>query len=186
MPRQHPLDRVTSGMKPRVETTPAHVEDAWAIATVHIRSWKAAYAGMIDPDYLASLSIEDRSIRWQATLAANADPILVARLQGEVAGFVSYGKCRDQGAPLDRGEIWALYVSPSAWGQGLGRTLIQQAMDELATLGFESISLWVLSANHRGRKFYESCGFERVPGSEKCFDLGGHPVEEVAYLRDGG
>lgn len=45
----------------------------------------------------------------------------VAELAGTVKAFVSFGRCRDDNAPQERAEIWALYASPDAWDQGLGR-----------------------------------------------------------------
>ena len=41
----------------------------------------------------------------------------------------------------------------------------------------------MLTENNRGIAFYESCGFQRVSGSEKRFEFGGREVEEVAYVR---
>ena len=40
-----------------------------------------------------------------------------------------------------------------------------------------------LRGNRRGIRFYEAAGFAEVPGSVQRFELGGHPVEELAMLR---
>ena len=107
----------------------------------------------------------------------------VATRDEEVVGFVSFGKCRDEGAPQSQGEVWALYVSPEVWGQGVGRALLDEAVRESQAAGYRVISLWVLSQNQRGLRFYEGCGFSRVVGSEKHFELGGRQVEEVCLKK---
>lgn len=166
-----------------MKATTATIEDASPIADVHIRSWQAAYAEILDPEFLAALSVESRTARWQAILSANDSTTLVVRQGSEISGFVNFGKCRDAEAPGDQGEIHAIYVAPSAWGKGVGRELMIQAMNELRALGFLSVSLWVLSNNLRSIRFYESFGFERVPSSMKLTDVGGRQVEEVIYVR---
>ncbi|MFZ2987781.1 GNAT family N-acetyltransferase [Ideonella sp.] len=170
---------------------PAQQQHAEGLATLHVQAWQAAYAGILSPGFLAGLSVEARAERWQAVLQAAESSTWVARLTDEtsepgpgaasdLAGFVSFAHCRDAGAPADQGEIWALYAAPAAWGKGVGRALLRRAVDELMARGFRSVSLWVFSDNWRARRFYERCGFQRVVGSEKRFELGGREVEEVA------
>jgi ribosomal protein S18 acetylase RimI-like enzyme len=61
--------------------------------------------------------------------------------------------------------------------------LTEHALKQLEASGYHSTSLWVLTENHRGRRFYEAFGFRAVPGSEKTFELGGRQVQELRYLR---
>ena len=165
-----------------MEISAAAPEDVHGIATVHIRSWQAAYAEILDPAWLSTLSIEARAKRWQDIIVTNESHTVVSRSVGRITGFASFGKCRDEGATSSQGEIWALYAAPEVWRQGTGRALLEHAASRLSASGCDTISLWVLTGNHRGILFYESCGFERVQGSEKLFELGGRQVEEVAYL----
>jgi ribosomal protein S18 acetylase RimI-like enzyme len=161
--------------------TPAVIEDAEGIATSQVRSWQAAYAHIFEATWLAALSVETRSKRWHDIIAAKESHTVVSREDGQVCGFVSFGKCRDDGAADSQGEIFALYVTPKTWARGCGRALLNHAVAQLQADGFTSTSLWVLSANQRGVSFYEACGFERVAGSEKSFELGGRHVEEAAF-----
>ena len=107
---------------------------------------------------------------------------MVAELAGTVKAFVSFARCRDEDAPEARGEIWALYAAPDAWDKGLGRGLLAHAVAALQAQGFRETSLWVLSGNARGIRFYGAAGFEPVPGSQKLFTLGGAQVEETQLL----
>ncbi len=165
-----------------MEITPAVIADAHGIADLHVRSWRAAYAQIFESAWLAALSVNDRAKRWRDIIAADESLTLVSRQDGQLTGFVSFGKCRDEGAGPDQGEVFALYVRPEFWGRGCGRALLRHAAVQLRADGFASTSLWVLCANHRGIGFYEACGFERVVGSEKVFEMGGRQVEEVAYV----
>lgn len=154
------------------------------LARVHVQSWQAAYAGLLDAGYLAELSVQERALSWQRILAAGASTTWVARDDsGRVQAFVSHGPCRDRGAPADRGEIWALYAHPDAWGLGAGRRLMDCALQSLQAQGMHSVSLWVLRGNQRATRFYEAAGFAEVPGSVQRFELGGRTVEEEAWLR---
>jgi hypothetical protein len=44
---------------------PARPGDAEAIATVHVRSWQAAYPGIVPQPVLDRLSIERRAASWR-------------------------------------------------------------------------------------------------------------------------
>jgi ribosomal protein S18 acetylase RimI-like enzyme len=162
----------------------ATLEDALGVATVHVRSWQAAYASILSPEFLDGLSIEHRTARWQEILRKQESQTLVAHQAEGIAGFISLGHRRDEPAAKDQGEIWALYAKPEVWGTGVGQALLEAGIQELRTLGRHSVFLWVLSQNERGIRFYEAFGFKPVPGSSKSFELGGRQVEEIClHLR---
>ena len=46
----------------------ANIDDAEAIAAVHVKSWQGGYAGIMDKEFLASLSVEQRLKKWQEML----------------------------------------------------------------------------------------------------------------------
>jgi hypothetical protein len=58
----------------------ATVDDAAAIAAVHVRGWQAAHRGDFPDDYLDGLSVVERAQRWVAWLAdpAQATAVYVA------------------------------------------------------------------------------------------------------------
>lgn len=165
-----------------VQLTPATAELAPGIASVQVRSWQAAYAGVVPQAFLDGMSVEDRARRWQDIVHKNESQTVVALAGQDVLGFVSFGRCRDDGAPADRGEIWALYADPAAWGRGVGHALTREAVRVLHAAGHATVSLWVLSQNLRGIHFYRRFGFVEVAGSKKSFELGGGQVEEVSMV----
>lgn len=158
---------------------PATLDDALGIATVHVHSWRAAYANILSSEFLNGLSVERRAAQWQDILQKQESQTLVAHHSEGIAGFVSFGHWRDERANEHQGEIWALYAAPQVWGSGVGRALLDAAVRELRTVDRGSVLLWVLSKNDRGVRFYESFGFRAVPGGTKLFELGGRQVEEV-------
>jgi ribosomal protein S18 acetylase RimI-like enzyme len=165
-----------------MQVTSARIEDCLALAEIHVASWQAAYVGLFPAEYLASLSIVERRDRWQAILETGASRNLVARHAEQVFGFVSFGRCRDAGAPANRGEVWALYVAPHAWSSGVGWALWEAARVQMLHAGYTEVSLWVLSGNARGLRFYEGVGFRREPHSAKRFECGGAQLEEVRLV----
>jgi GNAT superfamily N-acetyltransferase len=146
-------------------------------AAVHHQAWQETYAGMLDPDWLASRSIafsQERALR----AAAQNIPTLVA-LDGErVVGFCDYGPARDADL-TSAGEVYALYLLSSHQGQGIGGALMAQAPQELAT--YPQAVVWTLQANVRAQAFYAHHGF--VPdGAEHTLVLG-TPVTDIRLIR---
>jgi len=160
---------------------PATAEDAGAVAQIHVDAWRAAYAGIVPDDYLAALSVGQRLEMWRKAIVDQVPELLVARLDGRVIGWVSFGPSRDEGAAADAGEIWAIYLDPGQVATGTGRALWLRTRDRLIERGFASAMLWVLAGNARAIRFYERAGFRLDADSAKRFTLGGREVEELRY-----
>jgi ribosomal protein S18 acetylase RimI-like enzyme len=165
---------------------PAVVQDAAGIAEVHVRSWQAAYRGLMPQDYLDGLDPADRLPRWQLQLS---DPgtvgheVLVAESDRGICGFSSYGPTRDEDQDASRvGEIRALYLAPGTFGTGVGRLLMAASVERLDRAGYAFVTLWVLDSNARARRFYEIAGF-RADGAAMADDRAGFRLEEVRYRR---
>jgi ribosomal protein S18 acetylase RimI-like enzyme len=158
---------------------PAGPHDLNELARLHVRSWQAAYAGIVPDAWLASLSVERREHGWRQVLAEGRSELLVAKHGESMLGFASYGGSRDAGAAPATGELWALYVAPPSWRGGTGSALWLAARARLVQLGHVAATLWVLADNARAIRFYESHGFAVEAGSAKEFDLGGARLAEV-------
>ena len=168
----------------RVE--PATSQDYRGIAAVHVASWQQAYVGIVPSDHLAGLSLASREAWWQEALQKNTPEVLVARHDGAVVGFVAHGACRDEGTPPSRGEIWALYVLAPFWSTGVGRALWLAAREQLRRQHFTSVSLWVLSQNARGIRFYSAAGFVPEEASEREVTVGGTRLKEIRMVFEDG
>lgn len=139
---------------------PATPEDARGIAEVHVRSWRAAYRGLVPAEVLDRLSVDDREGTW-AEMLRNGSRVLVAEEpDGTLAGFCGFARpARDDDAVPGSGEILALYVDPERWRAGTGGALLDAAVEELAAEGCDEATLWVLRGNDRAIGFYARHGF---------------------------
>ena len=154
----------------------ARQDDAHAIATVHVETWRAAYAHALPAEFLASLATEPRETAWRQEIESGSD-VVVAEQDGRVVGFASVGPARgEEGA----GELCAIYVLPSAWGTGAGRELMAAAVARLRERGHEQATLWVLEDNPRARRFYEAGGW-RLDGGRTSDTIGGVDAVQVRY-----
>jgi ribosomal protein S18 acetylase RimI-like enzyme len=166
----------------------AEVADAAAIASSHILSWQAGYADVISNEFLQGLStgLSQRTLRWQAQiLGAEAEGrfVLVGEVDGEVAGWLNGGPCRDAGPDEPSlGEVYGCYVDPAHWRQGVGSALMAAALERLAQAGYRQAVLWVLADNPRARAFYEHHGW-LADGANKTFEVAGECHREVRYRR---
>lgn len=154
-------------------------EDALRIATIHVEAWRAAYRGIIPDEYLCSLSIEKRHAAWQEELEAGNSFMWVAEEGDTALGWISAAASRDVDASQSTGEIWAVYIDPSHWGEGAGRALCDAAEQELRRRGFTEVTLWVLEDNQRALGFYLSNGFFRDACEDRIIERGGKELREV-------
>jgi ribosomal protein S18 acetylase RimI-like enzyme len=163
----------------------ATVADAEAAATIHVRTWQAAYRGQVPDDYLDSLDIGSRTTQWQEKLSHPAPRTrnLVAEVNQKIVGFCDIGRSRDDDATNDVGEIFAIYVAADYLGKGIGTKLLNEAVQALTDFGFKSVTLWVLESNARGRHFYEQNGWV-VEGKMKSEIHNNVTLREVRYKRD--
>jgi ribosomal protein S18 acetylase RimI-like enzyme len=157
--------------------------DADAMGRVVVRAWQAAYRSIMPDEYLDGLRAEDRASMWRRQIdAAGGNGLLVVVADDEVAGFAAFGRCQDDAASGEEGQLYAINLDPTHWGKGLGRALLRAATTELARQGFQSLVLWVLPENQRARGLYESEGWasDGVSRHEEVF---GVAVTEVRYRR---
>ena len=179
----------------------ASTADAAEIAAVMRDSWFAAYDGIIasaiidratSPDGGARIRQSFRTRPWQRMIAAVAHgpaPASAAR----IVGYASFGPERDvlgmpwpyPRTPAGRdgqvAELYALYVHPAWWSTGTGRALMDRILAKARASGYTSITLWVLEANARARRFYQRAGFAPDGARHVLDDLDGVP--EIRYQR---
>jgi GNAT superfamily N-acetyltransferase len=130
-------------------------DDARSIAEVHVASWRATYRGIFPDPFLESLSVDDRTGRWEQSLIDSDKHIAVAEEDGQIVGFAVVGASRDRDVTGTQvGELQAIYLLPRSQKQGLGGRLIAAATAWLVQAGFVEATLWVLDKNDRARIFY--------------------------------
>ncbi|KAA2261150.1 GNAT family N-acetyltransferase [Solihabitans fulvus] len=160
----------------------ARTEDARAIATIHVASWRVTYRGAVPDDYLAGLSVDRRVPSWEQRITEPTQHVLVAEAAGQVRGFAAVGPCRDADAEESTGELYAIYLDPDWAARGLGTLLDAGGAAALAGAGFRRATLWVLDSNERARRFYERQGWA-ADGASKVDESPVMTLHEVRYAR---
>ena len=171
-----------------MEIRQATGDDARAIAGVHVRSWQAAYRGLLPQAYLDELDTLRRSEQWESVLHATSWPttgifVLIDTTRGPetVTGFAHFGPTRDDdGDPASVGELQTLYLDPLAWRRGGGSRLLRAVVEQMADAGFETATAWTLENNDGARRFYEHQGWH-CDGATKFHDWGAFLATDVRY-----
>jgi GNAT superfamily N-acetyltransferase len=73
----------------------------------------------------------------------------------------------------------SVFVDERRWGEGLGRTLLAEAMEEMRRRGHRTGRLWVARDYERARRTYEAAGW-RATGGERVYALDNTPLVEYA------
>ena len=154
----------------------ASVDDAAAIAHVHVDSWRTTYAGIVPDAYLASLDVTLRARFWREWLGSEA-LVQVAEMQGQIVGFAHGGRTRELVEACDA-ELYAIYLLKDAQNRGIGAALLQSMATALLERNFKSMAVWVLEQN-RSRGFYQKTGARLA--TSRVIDVGGAKLMEVAY-----
>jgi len=81
----------------------------------------------------------------------------------------------------DRGTLLRAYVHPDARGDGLGRGLVDAALDAFRDRGCDRAEAMVLARNDPGNAFYRKLGFEHVATDSTI--VGGDGYDEHVYLK---
>lgn len=156
---------------------PATPGDSAVLADIHISSWQTAYQGVFPAGFLEGLDRERRTARFDVQISQGAS--ILVEPDDKPRGFCWFGEplAAEEGNWV---ELYAIYVHPSAWGEGHGYRLLRAAQAEMTATGFPRAFLWVLDVNDRARRFYERQGWE-LTSRLKLEEIGETPVTEVRY-----
>jgi ribosomal protein S18 acetylase RimI-like enzyme len=137
--------------------------------------WRAAYAGLLDADFLVRLTDDDRAARIQRDLDGDAR-CWVTRDGAGLTGM-AVARPSDMEGLTGGGEIRTLYVRADAMGAGLGYAPYRHACRYLAELGFSSVVLDVFVGNESGMRFYRRQGLRVVRHTGLDMDGRRYPLD---------
>jgi ribosomal protein S18 acetylase RimI-like enzyme len=160
---------------------PADVDDAAAIARVHVLSWRSTYQEMLPAEFLESLTEAGYTDRWSRFISERSSRVYVVQEGGDraaVVGFASGGRER-AGETGFTGELYAIYLIESSQRRGYGRELVRAVVGGLREMGLEDMIVWVLRDNRAARDFYERLGGVYI--RTQPITLGSVTREEVSY-----
>lgn len=160
--------------------------DAEATARVNLRSWRAAYRGLVPDESLDSFELEEWVERHRRQLASPV-PAGVHRLvsvdeDDEVRAIANAGPAREPVGEAT-GQLYLLYADPDAWGEGHGFALIEEVHRLLREGGHAGALLWVAEGNTRSIEWYERQGWT-ADGATATEEIQGVVFDEVRMVRD--
>ena len=161
----------------------AKVEDAKEIASIVNRSWQTAYKGLIDDDFLDSLSIEENTKRWIENIKSQSEANNIYVYEDEddnkIKGVIRFGEPGDKKNNKFNAEIHVLYVEPDSKRKGIGTKLFKLAINNFLDRGKQDLIIWCLKGNTIGMNFYKKMGGKLV--QERKDIVKGINVEEVGF-----
>ncbi len=159
----------------------ASLEDAPAIARIHLSSWQYAYRHQFPKRYLDALSLDEKIAQWTQYFKHKGEKtcsLYLALNNEQPVGFISFGPGRDS-AHAQQGEIYALYLIRTHWGKGIGHTLFKKAAQKMSSDRAVGVYLWALDSNKQALHAYQKWGGEVRPHIKRVFTLEDHPFHEV-------
>ncbi len=156
-----------------IEIRRARLDDDAALARIDLSTWTAATSPAPAPP--AGTPFFDEDTR-------PAD-VLVAETGGDVVGYARVGP--GFGIPAHRHVLVlaGLAVDPDYQGCGIGRQLVEAAVEEASRRGVRKLSLRVLGPNVGARRLYASCGFAVEGVLQDEFLLDGDFVDDILMAR---
>ncbi len=145
---------------------PARADDAVAIAALDAATWSF-----------------DVTPSPRSSVPSSIDGMLVAEDGGEIVGYVAVGRATRLESNRHVADIRGLAVAPDHQGRGLGRALVEAALDAARERGARKVTLRVLGPNTAARALYESCGFVVEGVRRDEFLLDGRYVDDVLMAR---
>jgi L-amino acid N-acyltransferase YncA len=136
----------------------AQQNDLSTIASIHVASWKDAYAGIVPRRVIESQNIEKSLAGWKKTFNNHPNNITVAENKsGELVGFCCAGVANNV-EEAATWEVYGLHVQPKLRGKGIGTQLLHEALNKARAEGHKKAIVWTLEDLLLSRKFYEKRG----------------------------
>lgn len=151
-------------------------EDIESVVDINIKDWKMAYKGIIDQLTLDNLDRNAKIEKWRKHY--NIGNVIVAQKEEKILGFCRYSQ-ETETAECDC-EIIALYVDYENHEHGVGRKLMEYAMNDLREKGKRNMIIWCLEKNIEARKFYEKMGGIQIK-ENNIFSIDDREYVEVGY-----
>lgn len=165
-----------------VQIEPVEPDEVEELAELAARTFSDAFGHTMDEQDLMQSLAENRSAAYFEK-ALEDSTVLVAKHQGKIAGYVQYGKVKipeAEASEADR-ELGRLYIDTELQGQGIGRQLMDAAINDPEMAQAPNIFLQVWDKNDRAISLYESYGFERY--GVTTFELAGKPAQDLIMIR---
>lgn len=158
-----------------IDVRPATLDDEPELRRIDLATWSPASSPSAPPG-------DPDGYRFFGDDRTTPDQVLVAVQEGRVAGWV---KLTPHLLPSNQHVhmINGLGVDPDQQGVGVGRALVEAAVERARQQGARKVSLRVLAHNHTARRLYERCGFVVEAVLKGEFLLDGRYVDDLFMAR---
>ncbi len=156
--------------------------DEQALALVGAASFLETFAGVLDGADILTHCATQHAAPLYAQWLARGDMCLWIAQTTAGAAPVGYAVLAPAALPVadpqpDDLELKRIYLLHRFQGGGLGRRLMQAAIDEARNRAARRLLLGVYARNEKALAFYMRCGFEQV--GERRFQVGGNQYEDA-------
>ncbi len=157
---------------------PAQPGEGARLGEIYLSSGRAAWARHLSPVGLAEVT--SPAEEWERWISDSDLIVLVAERRGQAAALAVLCRSSDPDSdPARVAMLDRLYTEPPSWRRGLGRALLDAAMEELRERRFLEVTLWTAEWN-TSRGFYEVNGWA-LDGATRERTFAGSTFTEVRY-----
>jgi diamine N-acetyltransferase len=161
----------------------ADAGDVAALSELAKRTWSDAFGDGVGPRDEAVALEEGRSETYFRD-ALRDRTLLVAVRDGTLVGYVQFGDVEIPEVDVRPGDqaVQRLYVETALQGRGLGRQLLEAALEHPRLAHARRVFLQVWDENERAVRLYESFGFRQV--GTTVFTVGSEVMEDLVLRLD--
>lgn len=166
----------------------AELEDIENMIDVNLTTWRTTYAGIVNEDFLLKLEMgRDDSVKraknnfGKREIEGGKIYDCVATDEENVVGMLTYGKCREEDklGLSNCGEVYAIYILKKYQQKGIGKKLINFAIEDLSNENYEKFIIWALKENP-SVEFYKKIGGKIR--FKKDIKIGEQVLEEIGFI----
>ena len=107
------------------------------------------------------------------------ESVLVAQINDQIVGYVALGNSSPLRSRRHVLDVRSIAVDPAHLRKGVGRRLLEEAIEEARRRGAHKLALRVLSTNEPARGLYHTCGFVIEGNLRDEYRLEGQYVDDV-------
>ena len=156
---------------------PATSSEVPALSALARRTWSDAFGQSVD-SRAEAIELEQTRSEAYFIRALHDKTILVAERNGALVGYVQFGDVEIPEVDVERGDqaLQRLYVESASQGEGVGRELLDAALEHPRLASARRIYLQVWEENVSAIRLYESFGFRTV--GRTTFTIGSAQLAE--------
>lgn len=140
-----------------MEIITATIEDISLIQALSAEAWPKAFAGILSEEqirYMMEMMYSTEALEKQ--IGEQGHIFLLAKEGSDYLGYLAYETDYENGTGT---KVHKIYLLPSAQGKGVGRALIEKAVEIARTAENTHLLLNVNRENRKAIGFYERMGF---------------------------